>query len=287
MMCSLFLIGLTLVSDVPRQECEEIYGRYRTLNHFGYCDPNPNEITTQFLHWGISRASRAREGQTQSYLLEVGGGVGLLGRYMVANGVHYLFNDRSEAHCEVASGRLAGVAQTPGQYEVYPGAFMDGLSLAHRRDLRSRQIMGIGAFMVLHFLTGKQIVRMFDAFAEILPRGGRVFVTAATPFNAYLMGFQEEYARRRDGPRSDPHWRFPGEIEDAHRFLPKENYPPFFHALEPDVLFRAVRSKGGRPPRFRLVHTADIWRPNPPDQAWTGHYQDGKTELMGMIFERL
>lgn len=290
MLCSLLMLGLSLISQEPRYDesfCSDLNGRTQTLNGHGFCDPNPNEVTQAYAAWGLLHARRAGSEAEQGWVLEVGGGLGFLARKLVGHGVHYLFNDMSKVHCDLAERHIRPMAQYPTQYRVFPGAFPNELQKEERVELRARRIVGIGAFMVLHFMTGDQIKTLFDEFWAILPRGGRIFLTAATPYNGHLRGFQDEYARRRELPRSDPKARFPGEITDAHVYLDKEKYPKFLHVLEPDVLFRAVKDSPDGIRRFTLVNVFDIRRPNPPEQRWLGGYRDGKTELMGLILEKL
>lgn len=269
-----------------RRPPEELSGRCATDNGFGFCDARLNETSLGFLKFAFRNAVPPRDSVPAAYALEVGGGVGYLAAHAVRNGVPYLFNDRSETQCRAAETRLQAVARHPDQVEVFPGEFPGGLNPQQRQRLREKRIVAVGAFMVLHFMKGAQIEAFFDSVYELLSPGGRVFVTAATPYNGYLLNFQREYYRRLRLPTDDPQARYPGEIDDAHRYLPQARYPGLLHVLEPWVLERAAQGSGSKA-RFRVVQSAGIPRPEPADQAWRGGYGDGRTELIGMVFEKL
>lgn len=269
-----------------RRPPEERMVRCATDNGFGFCDARLNETSLGFLKFAFQYATPQRNSAPAGYALEIGGGVGYLAMHAVRNGIPYLFNDRSESQCRAAEARLQAVARDSGQVEFFPGEFPEGLDPQQRQRLREKRIVAVGAFMVLHFMKGAQIEAFFDSVYELLSPGGRVFVTAATPYNGYLLNFQREYYRRLRLPTDDPQARYPGEIDDAHRYLPEARYPGLLHVLEPWVLERAAQGTGSKT-RFRVVQSAGIPRPEPVEQAWRGGYGDGRTELIGMVFEKL
>lgn len=264
-------------------------GRLSTLNAMGKVDPHPNAITDAFVEWAAAKAPHAPVGSLykhQMHVLEIGGGFGFVGERILRRGGFLLFNDFSEAHCEIADKFILGSVDTvnPSQFHCIPGKFPEEFPFEEIQEYFP--IVGVGIFQVLHFQTPQEIRTTLDRVWDLLRPGGRVFVTAGTPWNRAFRGFPPLYRERKArffrAPSLDR--VFPGELPNAWDYLPKEEYPAYFHGLDGDTLgFLAMANPAKA---FRLVEMRMMERPIPRNQAYRRGYARGQTELVGVILEK-
>jgi SAM-dependent methyltransferase len=276
----------------------DVYGRIATLNGYGASDPASNEIIEDFIQWAKAKAPHASDPgkvAVQSYVLEVGGAFGFVARRVLDNGSYLLFNDLSEDHIQIAEQGFPENLQ-PSQYEVFPGEFPafpkePGLF----KELQEKRIVGIGAFMVAHFMSGEKFEEFLDKIHRLLVPGGRVFITAATIYNRLFEREIPSYEnRKRDffdkgksksslpSLKENPR-KYPGELR-AHDFLPEGQYKPVdFHVFDKEVLAHIAQN---RPGFFRVIKSVYIMRPNPPNQSYPKGYESGRGEIVGIVLEK-
>lgn len=117
-------------------------------------------------------------------------------------------------------------------------------------------IAAVHAANVLHFLTGNQIERGFREIARWLRPGGKVFVQAATPYQAPFARFIEEFERRtRDGVR------WPGWIDKVSQWCDHKQLsqmPRSIHLLDDRLLRRAAEAAGLFVERAELSPRPDL-----------------------------
>lgn len=284
-MCEKFVLGLAFASFQVQLQLPvaDIYGRFPTFNRMGKVDPHPNEIVDAFVDWAVAKASRSPTPAQQKYALEVGGGYGFVAQRAVERGAYYIFNDASQAHVDIAESI---VPNSWPEFQTFTGWFPDAWNKRPQlRNLQSQRIAGIGIFSVLHFMPGLEIRMLLDDLWSILEPGGRLFITAGTPWNGLFKGFPPIYREKKKRFFRDPgRYAYPGEIHNAWQYLSETEYPGFFHALDGDVLTYLAQANPSK--AFRVVSVVPIQRPNPPQQAYRRGYRRGQTEIIGIILEK-
>lgn len=287
LMCAISIALAFYMVQTPAfiQRPEMVNGRVATLNKHGYGDFNSNEIVDDFVEWGKTEARHINicpEAPRQPYVLEVAGGYGQVTRRIIEGGGFCLFNDMHEDHVELAKLDFPDHVFN-SQWETFVGRFPWDKELMH--ELKLKRIRGIGVFNAIHFLTGKELEQFFEACYDLLEPGGRLFLTAGTPYNRLFRGYAPRYHRRKASFLGKPEGKpYPGEMPDAWQYLSPEHYPPFFHALDTQMVEYAATRHPEK--KFRVEKRRNIERPNPRSQAYRRGYSRGHTELIGMTLEK-
>ena len=260
------------------------YGRYATENQRGKIDPRPDAITQDYIEFASTHA--LKEGPhfyQQSWALEIGGGYGFVSAEVVKRGGLVIFNDAEPKHWGKAEQILHDVGFDTS-FEILPGWFAVGPGdLADTSNLESFQpVKAILASMWLHFYTGREIAeKVLPKMWDIAKPGCEVFLKYGTPYNGLFKNYVRGYeARKRAFLRNPSLDNLPGEMADAHRYLPAAHYQSFFHAIDNDVMVYLASHDPGR--RWEVVQEYRIRRPDPPEQSYKHGYAKGRTEIMGL-----
>ena len=166
--------------------------------------------------------------------------------------------DPDKSHLDILS-KKAGDTE---RLSLIQGSFPEEVSLLDN---------SVGAILVsrvFHFFRGDTLdVTFANIFSALVP-GGKVFISAVSPYIAVLKDFLAIYEER---VATNVVW--PGEIEDLQAYLPakyRTQNPSFFHALTPKVLSAALERHG-----FFVEKAEYATRPYPPG------FQMVETELAG------
>lgn len=114
----------------------------------------------------------------------------------------------------------------------------------------------VHACNVFHFLTGNQLALGVDKVAGWLRPGGKLFVQAATPFQAPFEAFLPEYERRVARGEKWPGWVEKIGAYSKHRLLGQ--MPRSIHLLDDRVLARVCAAAGLEVERVWLYRRGDL-----------------------------
>jgi hypothetical protein len=203
--------------------------------------------------------------QAPGPVLDVGAAFGVATIPALAAGATVYANDLSHDHL-AALVEQAG-SELRSRLVLFPGRFPVDLKISEDE---------LGAILiarVLHFFTGNEIEAAFAWCFQRLRVGGRLYVTAETPYLRNVQSFIPEYERRR---ASDARW--PGFIDDFPQWDSRRgvNLPKQMHLLDEAVLAREASRAG-----FRVLHAEKFGRPEFPAELRL----DGR-ESVGVIAER-
>lgn len=279
-----FGLSLGLYQEPVQMPRPDQYGRIPTINCMGKCDTSTDPIVEQWIQFAVENANKNPDFRTykdQKNVMEIGPAYGFTAKRAVDQGSHYILVDACRDHLQIAEHSFD--PPRPGQVESRVGMFPWDINVVQLRE--TYPLVGIAAFKVLHFMTPSQIREFFDVAWDLLDPGGRIYLSAGTPWNRVFRGFPPEYRRKKIKFMRDPLRNpYPGEIPNARRYLPKEIYPDYFHALDADILSHLARLNPHKP--FEILHAAYIQRPNPPDQAYRWGYHLGQGEVVGFIVQK-
>ncbi|MBY0371390.1 hypothetical protein K2X33_11930 [bacterium] len=286
-MCAAAIIGLALVTTLVQKPTTlppaDAYGRIATLNGHGKIDPRPNVITEAFVEWGATQAIKTGTSFTeQRWVFEIASGMAHVSKRIVERGGSVLINDAEDQHLHYATSHLPMPESNP-LFEFLPGWFPHGVDLEKLKAFFP--IIGTGYFQAAHFKRASELLETVGTIWDISLPGARLFITYGTPWNGMFKGFPSKY--RRDYAKWEKHptlATMPGQIEDVHQYLPEDQYPKFFHALENRTMKWLLQQDPQRP--WKILQEEAIQRPTPPEQAYRRGYSRGQAELMGMVLEK-
>jgi SAM-dependent methyltransferase len=173
-------------------------------------------------------------------VLDIGAGLGAASLAALAAGAAVIANDLDD-------GPLQHLSQ---HVQVRPGRFPREL------HFEPESLAAVHASNVFHFLTGNQLEYGFRSIARWLQPGGKVFVQAATPYQAPFAAFLPEYARRLAGSEKWPGWIPKISLYSSHRQL--SQMPRSLHLLDDVILTRAARAAGLEIERVWLFRRPDL-----------------------------
>ena len=172
-----------------------------TLNKMGWSSDLPNEYSEAFIAYAAGCTSP---------VLDIGAAFGTASCAALEGGATVYANDVEPRHLEVLQSRVS-----PHHL--------------HRLHVTCREVFhttcrfltttseAIHASMVLHFLTGEELVAGAQLMFRWMQSGGKLFILTGTPFVGYFKSFIPVYLeRKRNGVR----WA--GEIENVEEF---NNHP--------------------------------------------------------------
>ena len=183
----------------------------------------------------------------------------------LAHGAHVIANDSAPEHLQLLLEKTPPAQRA--NLTLMPGLFPEDLAIAP---------CSLGVILVarvLHFFDGERIRKAFARCYEWLRPGGRLIVTAETPYLRNLQSFIPEYESRRG---KGAEW--PGFIDDFPKWDTRKgvNLPAQMHLLDETVMAREAARAG-----FRTISIKHFGRPEFPDTLKF----DGR-ESVGAIVEK-
>ncbi len=209
----------------------------------GWASDQLNEVSLQF-------AEFCRDGNCteESPALDIGAAYGTASLEALRVGAWLIANDLDAGHLEELERRA--LQQSFKNLRTKHGRF------PRQIHFEPCTLGAVHASNIFHFLTGNQLSEGVRAIARWLRPGGKLFVQAATPFQAAFAGFIPEYERRLD---SGVKW--PGWVEKISQYSNHKKLgvmPASIHLLDNQVLPSLVESAGLIVERVWLYQRADF-----------------------------
>ena len=183
-------------------------------------------------------------------VLDIGAAFGTATLAALGTGAFVIANDLDASHLAQLEGRAQEAGHT--QLLVKPGSF------PRQIHFEPATLAAVHASNVFHFLTGNQLTEGVRAIARWLHPGGKLFVNAATPYQAAFANYISEYESR---VASGVKW--PGWVEKISQYSNHKKLgamPASIHLLDDRVLCRLVESVGLVVERAWLYQRADFPR---------------------------
>jgi SAM-dependent methyltransferase len=213
---SFFLLDLTASPS---------HGIRQTANRMGWSTDVLSEVSTAFVQ-AAAEATHA--------VLDIGAAYGVATIAALEAGATVVANDLDVHHLDELLARTAPHLQP--RLTTVPGRFPDGLSFP------MESFDAIHCSQVLHFLTPDEVVAALDRAFQWLRPGGKLFVVAATPYQATHRAFVTEFLRRKARGA-----RWPGVINplrDYNHHWSASLNPSWLHVFDEEILAAAVRDAG-------------------------------------------
>ncbi len=225
---------------IPAQNCRSKLpcanqdGLIQTLNHRGWMMTAIDPYCLQFVEFSA---------KANNWVLDAGCAFGVHTLAAVTKGAKVIANDLDTNHLEILEQSIA--PNQGANLRTICGAFPD-------IDIADSSLAAILAARVFHFFDGAALERAAAKMFKMLAPGGKVFITADSPYLGTLKEFLPEYERRNAAFE-----KWPGLIEDMSVYEPNEVaeglIPKTMHFLDPEVLFRTFKGAGF------LVETAEFF----------------------------
>ena len=245
--------GRRMEQKLPNIPDAESGGFVPTLNGMGYMTVTCDRFMREFISFARS---------SEYPVLDIGAAYGVATAAALEAGATVIANDLDDRHLTLLRNTLS--PQASARLVTIPGHFP--------RDIRFSK-NSIGAILiarVLHFFDGDVLIESVRRAFEWIVPGGRIFVTAETP---YLRNWQEFIPTYEERKRRGERW--PGFVEDARSVVTerRSNLPKTMHFLDPEVLTRVFHEGG-----FQVEEASLFARPEFPDDL----RHDGR-ESVGLI----
>jgi SAM-dependent methyltransferase len=235
----------------------EAGGFVPTLNGMGYMTVTCDRFMREFVSFA---------GSCTHPVLDIGAAYGVATIAALESGATVIANDLDERHLILMRNSLA--PRLSSRLVTIPGHFP--------RDLRfyANSLGAILIARVLHFFDGDLLTASVQRAYDWLVPGGRIFVTAETPYLKNLQIFTRVYEERK---KAGSQW--PGFLDDVQSMVPRRgaHLPKTMHFLDPDVLSRVFTESG-----FRIDEATMFARPEFPEDIQL----DGR-ESVGLIATKL
>jgi SAM-dependent methyltransferase len=229
--------------------------RKPTRNGMGWTSERLNRVNQAFVDYCAQGGCPA-----DAPGLDVGAGFGAATVAALAAGGWVIANDIAAEHLAEVARRAEAYS---GRLTLRHGALADDL------HFDAGSLGAIHCASVLHFLTGRKLERAFRQFALWLRPGGRLFIHAATPFQAPFARFVPEFERRLGAGEVWPGWVANTREYSEHRLLVQ--MPTSLHLLDPTVLRRLAGSHGFAVEDVFLYRRGDL----PPSLHYDGRESVG------------
>lgn len=197
-----------------------------TINKKGYVSPTLDEYGQLFLQY-IHQIS-------SSTVLDIGAGYGLVTVPALSAGAFVVANDLDRGHLDILKTKIP--SHLTDRLSLYLGKFPQDLVF----DPNSFDALIISH--VLHFLKDEEIEQGLPLLYSWLKPGGKIFLTAITPYINVLKDFLPIYQKRKDEKLA-----WPGQIENIKKYCDHpctDLNPDFIHVFEPDILERIFLEAG-------------------------------------------
>jgi len=204
----------------------ESSGRIReTVNRMGWSSDTLNELSEEFVRFAAGCSAP---------VLDIGAAYGVASLAALETGAAVVANDLSAHHLDELRARTP--MKLRRRLKTVQGCFPDALMFA------DESFDAIHCSQVLHFLGANDIVAGLHCVFRWLRPGGKLFVLAATPYQATHRSFVPVFLDRK--ARGD---LWPGLIDDLrrhnHHWSAGLN-PPWLHVFDDEVLSSGVRRAG-------------------------------------------
>ena len=216
-----------------------------TRNNMGWAAEKPNQINQLFVDFCATGACGEN-----SPALDIGAAYGLATIAALEAGANVIANDLDPTHLEEIVRRTP--EESRQRLQLKAGKFPREI------HFEPGTLGAIHASNVFHFLTGNQLAYGIRNAARWLRPGGKLFVQAATPYQAQFASFIPEYERRM---LVGVKW--PGWVEKISRYSQHKKLgamPASIHLLDVRTLVPLIEATGLTVERAWLYQRDDFPR---------------------------
>ncbi len=215
-----------------------------TRNRMGWVSEKLGPVSELFVEF----CRRGLDQGDTSPVLDLGAAFGVASLAALHTGAWVIANDLDVAQLDPL---LRGLREDERiRLRLKPGRFPREL------HFEPETLAAVHASNVFHFLTGNQLRMGMRAASRWLRPGGKLFVQAATPYQAPFALFVPEYARRVESGEKWPGWLPKVSAYSKHRQL--SQMPRALHLLDDRVLAREAESAGLIVERAWLFRRPDL-----------------------------
>jgi len=221
--------------------------KVRKLNHKGFMRLETDVISAEFIKFAA---------KSNGIALDVGCSYGFIPLEVLQAGGKIIANDTDPRHLLILNKAVAP--------ENRKNLIFNTDNFPNNMDFPKGSINAVSLNRVLHFLTPDELKIAFAKLNNWLPKGGRVFITAMSPYHP-ILHFEEEYAKRiAEGVQ------WPGVITDMKTRLPdiKDDIPDYLHTLSTEVLSEQLEANGFKVIEERYFDFASS--ASPRERAYAG-----------------
>lgn len=196
-------------------------------------------------------------------VLDMGCGYGSVSRALLRQGNSVIANDLDQRHLIELKASLPSAEQK--SLTLLCGKFPTEVNLP------PATVSAVISSWMIHFLSGPELKYLSDKLFSALVVGGKVFLSASSPYLRFLSEFIPVYEKQKLYGAE-----FPGWLADVSQYLQPhqiENLPPSMHFLDPALLKRIFTQAGFE------VEYAEFFR---RDDVTEGMALDGR-ENVGII----
>ncbi|MBI5085581.1 MAG: class I SAM-dependent methyltransferase, partial [Acidobacteria bacterium] len=181
-------------------------------------------------------------------VLDIGAGYGAATLAALRAGARVIANDLAGEHLEEILIRVPDNDRP--RLACTTGRFPRGL------HFEQGTLGAVHASSVFHFLTGRQLEEGLRAIARWLRPGGKLFLQAATPYQAAFAPFIPAFERRIAAGEKWPGWVAKVSEYSSHR--QRSQMPRAIHLLDDRILRSAAEDAGLTVERAWLYQRADL-----------------------------
>ena len=195
-----------------------------TLNQRGFMSATLDEYSNKFVEYAAT---------TNHEVLDIGCAYGVATLAALEKGVRVLAVDIDPGHLIILKQRIPEAHRT--QVRTLVAALPEV-------DFPDQSFGAILAARVMHFLLGPDIELAVRKMRRWLKTGGKLFLTADTPYTGFWSSIASEYERKKQ--EGDP---WPGLISDVRPLLNNQlpsGMLPYLNPLDADILARVCREAG-------------------------------------------
>jgi SAM-dependent methyltransferase len=240
------------VPEIPKADTD---GKYPTMNKTGLMTHDRDPFSEAYMH-------HAQE--TKGNCLEIGAAYGITTLPTLETGATVVANDIDPGHLLVLQNR------TPKTHR--DRLYLNFQSFPDETSFPENTFDAILICRVIHLFTPEMAEKSLEQAKRWLKPGGRIYITALTPFHYGMTSFVETY---NDRWKKGDLW--PGVIKNFHDYFPsiKQWAPQYVHIMDDRPLCAALNRHG-----FKIVQASfyDYDRPNKSKRT-------GK-EYFGVIAEK-
>jgi len=234
--------------EMPPEKPE---GFVRTLNNMGFMLTHKDEYVQAFIDYSF---------KIKGPVLEIGAAYGNVVLEVLGSGNKVIANDIDSGHLDILIERADKKAQK--------NLTLNNQAFPYETSFKENSIGAILIARVLHFFDGATIDDSAETLYKWLKPGGKVFITAETPFLRNLQTFHGVYQMRKLNGVKWPGWIDNFALYDPAR---AKALPKHMNLLDSDILTRVLEKAG-----FVIERTSYISRDSfPKDIRWDGRESVG------------
>ncbi len=189
-----------------------------TLNKQGWMLQEPDRIMKKFIDYAAQKPGHI--------CVDIGAAYGVATKLALQKGAKIIANDIDSRHLDVIINETPSSSRE--RLATLEGSFPYKISFENG---------SIGAFLiarVLHFLSRKELEDGAQYLYNWLMPGGRIFITAETPYLGFLQKFKPVYEKRMEDPNTRV---YAGEINDITSYTERgENLPERMMLMNKETL---------------------------------------------------